>query len=144
MHSRTARPRRSSGTLALALAIAAASVAAAGCGSSSKSSDNGGVVTPPATTSAGSPAATAPVSAAKVQISNFKYVPPTIAVKAGGAVTWTNADSAPHTATAKASSAFDTGTLKQGQSKKLTFSKPGTYQYTCLFHPFMSGTIVVR
>ncbi|HEV7459754.1 MAG TPA: cupredoxin family copper-binding protein [Solirubrobacteraceae bacterium] len=128
----------------LAPVLAAAALAAAGCGSSSKSSDNGGVVSPPATTSSGAAAGGAAVPAAKVLISNFKYVPPAITVKAGGAVTWTNADSAPHTATAKAGSAFDTGTLNQGQSKKVTFSKAGTFQYTCTFHPFMSGTVVVR
>ena len=141
MHSRTAR-RRPSGALALA---AAAALLVAGCGgSSSKSSDNGGVVSAPAATSTSAPAAGgAAVSAAKVAISNFKFVPPTITVKSGGTVTWTNQDSASHTATAKANSAFNTDTLKQGQSKTLTFSKPGTYQYTCLFHPFMSGTLVV-
>ena len=84
------------------------------------------------------------MSAARVEISNFKYAPAAITVKAGGTVTWTNRDSAPHTATAKANSAFNTDTLKQGQSKQITLSKPGTYQYTCLFHPFMSGTVVVR
>jgi plastocyanin len=118
-----------------------------GCGgSSSKSSDNGGVVSAPAatSTSAAGAAGGAAVSAAKVAISNFKYVPPAITVKSGGTVTWTNQDSASHTATAKANSAFNTGTLKQGQSKTINFSKPGTYQYSCLFHPFMSGTLVVR
>jgi plastocyanin len=140
MHSRTARRRRSG-----ALALTAVALVVAGCGgSSSKSADNGGVVSAPAATSTSAPAAGgAAVSAAKVAISNFKYVPPTIAVKSGGTVTWTNQDSASHTATAKANSAFNTDTLKQGQSKTVTFSKPGTYQYTCLFHPFMSGTLVV-
>jgi plastocyanin len=140
MHSRTARRRRSG-----ALALTAVALVVAGCGgSSSKSADNGGVVSAPAATSTSAPAAGgAAVSAAKVAISNFKYVPPTIAVKSGGTVTWTNQDSASHTATAKANSAFNTDTLKQGQSKTVNFSKPGTYQYTCLFHPFMSGTLVV-
>jgi plastocyanin len=140
MHSRTARRRRSG-----ALALTAVALVVAGCGGSSgNSSDNGGVVSAPAATSTSAPAAGgAAVSAAKVAISNFKYVPPTITVKSGGTVTWTNRDSASHTATAKANSAFNTDTLKQGQSKTITFSKPGTYRYTCLFHPFMSGTLVV-
>jgi amicyanin len=145
MHSKTERPkRRHSGALGLAPVLAAIAIAAAGCGSSSKSSDNGGVVTPPATTSSGAPTGGAAASATKVQISNFKYVPPAITVKTGGTVTWTNGDSAPHTATAKANSAFDTGTLNQGQSKTVTFSRAGTFQYTCLFHPFMRGAIVVK
>jgi plastocyanin len=141
MHSRTARRPNS---FTLALALAAAALAVPGCGSSSKSSDSGGVVKPPAATSTGAAASGAAVSAGKVAISNFKYAPAAITVKAGGTVTWTNGDSAPHTATAKANSAFNTDTLNQGHSKKIAFSKPGTYPYTCLFHPFMSGTVVVR
>jgi plastocyanin len=66
-------------------------------------------------------------------------------VKAGGTVTWTNEDSAQHTATDdKSTPPFDTGTLDQGDSKKVTFKKAGTYPYICTFHPFMKGTVVVQ
>jgi len=80
-----------------------------------------------------------------VKISNFKFVTPDVAVKTGGTVTWTNDDSAAHTATDdKGAAPFDTGTLNQGDAKKVTFSKPGTYAYICAFHPFMKGTVVVQ
>src|SRR5829696_3945822 len=65
----------------------------------------------------------APAGAAKdavdVSISNFKFVAPDVVVKTGGTVTWTNDDSAAHTATDdKGAPPFDTGTLDEGDSKK--------------------------
>lgn len=136
MRSRTAGLRRS---LAIGPALAAAIVAAGCGGSSSKSSDEGGAVTSRASTTV------APAQAAAgVQISNFKFQPPIVTVKAGGTVSWTNRDSAPHTATAKDNSTFNTDTLNQGRTKTVKFAKPGTYPYYCQFHAFMTGTVVVR
>ena len=101
----------------------------------------------PATTAATSPPSTQTTnggSAANVtvQIANYKFAPPSITVKAGTQVTWTNTDSSPHTATSP--NAFDTGSLNKGQSKTVTLSKPGTYAYVCQFHPFMHGTVTVQ
>ena len=79
-----------------------------------------------------------------VDITDFKYRPMTVTVKAGARVSWTNHDAAPHTATAAGTGDFDTGTLKQGDTKTVTLRKPGTYAYTCAFHPFMKATVVVR
>lgn len=78
----------------------------------------------------------------KVDIADFKFRSPTVTVKAGGKVSWTNTDSTEHTATG--SGAFDTGALQKGQHKTLTFDKPGTYAYICAFHPFMKGTVIVK
>jgi plastocyanin len=92
----------------------------------------------------GTPAAASPASASSssVEIKDFAFTPPTITVPAGTTVTWTNHDAAPHTATADDKS-FDTGRLEQGQSGGVTFDTPGTYTYTCTFHPTMKGTVVV-
>ena len=122
------------------LASAAFVLAVAGCGgsSSSTSSDTG------ASQASSTPAAGGAASAsAKVDIANFKYNPPTITIKTGGTVTWTNSDATSHTATDQAGGSFDTGTLKKGQSKQETFSRAGTFSYVCLFHPFMHGTVRV-
>lgn len=127
-------PSKSALTAGTAFLLALSS---AGCGGSGKSHSGSG--------SAASGGAAPASSAANVDIASFKFAPPAIVVKAGGKVTWTNHDSAPHTATAKADpSIFDTGTLKQGQSKTLTLTKPGTYSYYCLFHAFMVGKITVK
>jgi plastocyanin len=131
---------------------AIAALALAGCGSDNGGGGGGyGGATPKATTPApaATTPATAPAGAAKaavdVTISNFKFVPPSVSVAKGGAVTWTNKDSAAHTATLdQGAGAFDTGTLNQGDSKKITFDTAGSFAYICSFHPFMKGTVVVQ
>lgn len=78
-----------------------------------------------------------------VTIQNFAFSPATLTVKVGDKVTWTNQDSAGHSATADDGS-FDTGVLPEGQSGSITFSKAGTYTYHCSVHPMMKGTIIVQ
>jgi len=78
-----------------------------------------------------------------ITIQNFAFSPATITVPVGTTVTWTNVDSAPHTATAD-NGTFDTGRLQQGQSGSYTFAKAGTYTYYCAVHPMMKATIVVQ
>lgn len=85
----------------------------------------------------------APVAKNTVEIANFAYSQATLTVKVGDTVTWTNQDSAGHSATADDNS-FDTGVLAQGKSGIITFSKPGTYTYHCSVHPTMKGTIIVK
>jgi plastocyanin len=78
-----------------------------------------------------------------VDIKSFKFKPVVIAVKKGGRITWTNSDSASHTATADDRS-FDTQTIDQGKSKSVAFSTAGRFAYHCDFHPFMKAMVVVR
>ena len=80
--------------------------------------------------------------AAHLRIVNYAFVPKTLTVRAGTTITVTNNDSTAHTATAS-SGAFDSGTVKPGQSASFTLRKPGTYSYYCQFHAFMTGTIKV-
>ena len=82
-----------------------------------------------------------------VAIEDFKFMPERIEVKAGTTVTWTNRDSAPHTATAADDAQrelLDTKVIKQDKSASVTFKKPGTYSYICDLHPFMKATVTVR
>jgi plastocyanin len=132
--------------------LALAAFAASGCG-------GGGDNKTTTTTSGNTKPSTTPTSAAatggtaagggkaatkaSVDIKDFKYGPDVVTVKSGAKVTWKNSDSAQHTATAD-NKAFDTGTLQPGDSKVVTLSKPGTFAYTCLFHPFMKGRVVVH
>lgn len=80
----------------------------------------------------------------KVQIKDFLFNPETIDVAVGTKITFTNEDSAPHTATSDADGGFDTGTLKQGDSRSVTLTKAGTFDYVCTIHPFMNATVTVR
>jgi plastocyanin len=77
-----------------------------------------------------------------VNIANFAFDPPTLDIAAGTTVTWTNQDSAAHTATADDGS-FQSGKLDQGKSYSFTFDTPGTYNYHCEFHANMTATITV-
>jgi plastocyanin len=119
--------------LTAAALLAALAVSAFGCGG-----DDGGE-TSGATTAA--PAVARGAGAA--DIVGFEFVPAKTTIAAGGSVTWRNSDAAPHTATADDREAFDTGTLRTGQSKRIVFDEPGSYRYYCLFHPFMKGTVLV-
>lgn len=79
----------------------------------------------------------------KVDIASFKFKPANFTVKRGTRVTFTNRDSAAHTATSKKAGTFDTGKLAKGQSKTVTLSKAGDFKYYCEFHAFMTGDVKV-
>jgi plastocyanin len=81
-------------------------------------------------------------SAVSLRIANYAFAPAALTVKVGTRITVSNSDGTAHTATA-GSGAFDSGTLKQGQSSHFTLKKAGTYTYICQFHAFMTGTIKV-
>jgi plastocyanin len=75
-------------------------------------------------------------------IAGFAFHPGSITVTVGDTISWTNDDSAPHTATADDGS-FDTGQLAKGASGSHTFTSPGTFAYHCTIHPSMHGTVTV-
>jgi plastocyanin len=79
-----------------------------------------------------------------ITISDFRYAPAAATVQAGRKISVRNRDDAPHTLTDRAAGgAFDSGTIKGGQTATVTFQRPGTYAYVCEFHPFMRGTVTV-
>jgi plastocyanin len=124
---------RAVGVLALAAVLA---VSGCGGGGAAKKASSSGSAAPAAAPRSGTVA---------VAIANFKFKPATIAIRKGSSVRWTNNDAAPHSATGddNAAGPFDTGRLGKGQSKSVTFSKPGTYAYHCVYHPFMTAKLVV-
>lgn len=125
--------------LPTSIATLVAAVLLVGCGGSEKKSSTPKSASTPSAASA----ASAPTGDS-VAIKGFKYAPPSISTKVGGEVSFKNADNAAHTVTADMGSAFDSGTINQGQSKTITFPKAGTFTYRCDFHPFMHGTVVVK
>ncbi len=80
--------------------------------------------------------------ASTVKIANFAYKPGKLTVTAGTKVSFSNSDSAPHTATR--AGAFDTGRIGPGASKSVKLSRKGTFSYHCTIHPSMHGKIVVK
>ncbi len=75
-----------------------------------------------------------------VEIRDEEFVPATITVEAGAWVTWINFDDDEHTATGED---FDTGKLDIGERGEVQFNTPGTFIYTCQFHPEMQGEVIV-
>ena len=78
-----------------------------------------------------------------VEIRDFEYFPRDLTVDTGATVTWTNRDSAPHTAT-HTDGGWDTGILNKGESAVVAFDAPGAYEYFCAVHPAMKATLTVR
>lgn len=96
----------------------------------------------PAATASG-PEAPPPQPGNAITITNFKFNPQTLTVPAGTTVTWTNQDEEPHTVVAKDGSFHSPGLDTKG-TYSFTFAKPGSYDYVCSIHPFMTGTVVVN
>lgn len=78
----------------------------------------------------------------QIAIQLFAFGPARIEIEAGDVIEWTNADLAPHTATAD-DGAWSTGAIKKGATGQFTSPVPGTFAYHCKFHPQMKGVIVV-
>ena len=88
--------------------------------------------------------AAAATPATTVSIDNFTFTPPTLTVKAGTTVTWTNKDDIPHGIGSSTSAFAKSKALDTDDSYSFTFTTPGTYKYFCYLHPHMVGSIVVE
>lgn len=75
------------------------------------------------------------------------YSPEKITIQTGDTITWPNKDSEPHTVTSgapgKSDDYFDSGLYKPNESWEFTFLKPGSFDYYCVIHPWMLGTVTV-
>ena len=81
---------------------------------------------------------------------NECFIPSTVTIDLGGTVTWENTDNAAHTATSgtpggdDVAAVWDSSLMMVGQSYSHTFNTPGTYDYFCMVHPWMQGSVVVE
>ncbi len=78
-----------------------------------------------------------------IDIRDFDFAPRHAIIDAGTAVTWTNYDAAPHSATDRQKT-WDTGMLEKNGAAAVTFNEPGTFEYYCTLHPNMTATLTVR
>ena len=85
----------------------------------------------------------AAVADTAVNISQFTFVPPTVAVPVGTKVIWTNQDKVNHSIISD-TGIFSSNPLKLGDSFSYTFTTPGTYSYHCGYHSYMTGVITVK
>jgi plastocyanin len=68
----------------------------------------------------------------------------TLVIGVNNTVTWTNNDSAHHTVTSvSGNGTISSGDMAPGATFTYTFTTPGTYQYYCVYHSWMTGTITV-
>jgi plastocyanin len=79
---------------------------------------------------------------------NECYLPYSITTSEHSSVTWTNDDSAVHTATSGIPSdgpngIFDSGAISPGSTFTNQFDEEGTFDYYCIAHPWMTGNVVV-
>jgi len=76
------------------------------------------------------------------------FIPAEVTVSVGETVTWSNDDSAAHTVTSgiplDADGTFDSGLFMAETTFEHTFDEAGTYDYFCMVHPWMTGTVQVN
>ena len=78
-----------------------------------------------------------------VHVAECVYTPTVLHVEEGTKVRWLNKDIFDHTVSGANGSWGDEAPIAQGESVAYRFDESGTYPYYCLFHPGMTGTVVV-
>jgi plastocyanin len=87
---------------------------------------------------------TATSGAASVdETDSLKFNPSSSNVKVGDTVVWTNGSAVAHNVTFDQYQAITSDTMNGGDKYAVKFTKAGTYQYHCSFHPGMDGTVTV-
>ena len=79
---------------------------------------------------------------------NECWFPAEISVGVGETVTWSNDDTAAHTVTSGSAvdgpdDIFDSSLFLAGTTFSHTFNEAGTFEYFCMVHPWMAGTVIV-
>jgi plastocyanin len=120
------------------LLLLAVALAPAGCGGSATTT--GAVTTASQTTAT---TGTAGGGGTTVTMKQFAFNPATVTIKVGETVTWENQDGAAHDVIA-ADGSFKSAEFGQGKTFSFTFTKAGTYKYSCNIHPGMDGTVIVQ
>jgi plastocyanin len=82
--------------------------------------------------------------AAPMQQLNRRFSPDLLVVPVGGSVSFPNMDPIFHNVfSLSKAKAFDLGSYDKGESRSVTFSRPGVVYVYCHLHPNMEATIVV-
>jgi len=76
------------------------------------------------------------------------FIPSMVTIDIGGEVIWENNDTAAHTITSGTptegpSGVFDSSLVMAGSSFSHEFEDAGTFDYFCMVHPWMQGTVMV-
>jgi len=82
------------------------------------------------------------------ETTNECYIPHMVTIDVGGEVMWNNIDAMAHTVTAGTpteglSEHFDSGLVAPSAMFSHEFTEAGTFDYFCMVHPWMVGTVMV-
>lgn len=77
----------------------------------------------------------------EVEIKNYSFSPKELVIKKGDTVIWKNSDSVSHSVVFES---FKSESLLINQSFSYVFNEVGTYEYYCLPHLSMKGSIIVE
>jgi len=77
------------------------------------------------------------------------FIPSTVTIEVGETVTWENNDTAAHTASGGSAEdgltgPWDSSLIMAGGSYSYTADTAGTFDYFCMVHPWMEGTVIVE
>lgn len=79
-----------------------------------------------------------------VEIQNYAYAPKEVQIHAGDTVRWVNREKrTSHSILFPAEGGLESERIFPDETWQRTFSKAGTYPYTCGPHPEMKGAVVV-
>ena len=82
-------------------------------------------------------------SGTTVEMKNMCFTPTVLHVRPGDSVTFVNRDEMQHTVTGTSELFGSYTALTPGQSATYRFAANGVYAYSCIFHPGMTGAVVV-
>lgn len=142
---------------ALTVALAAGLIGLAGCGSSGEEAPDSqpsqesmqestqSASQSPAESSSASPSASESEKAEEVVITikDFKFEGPD-SIAPGATVTVMNEDAAAHTVTSEEEGLFDEVVEANSTATFTAPDEAGDYDYTCTYHPNMTGSLVVE
>ncbi|MDH3765359.1 MAG: plastocyanin/azurin family copper-binding protein, partial [Nitrosopumilus sp.] len=79
---------------------------------------------------------------------NACYLPTSITINVGDTIKWINLDIATHTASSGSlsegpTSVFESSLIRNNASFTFTFEETGIYDYYCMLHPWMIGSVSV-
>ena len=78
----------------------------------------------------------------RIDMKSVSFMPAQVTVRIGDTLEWDNSDIVAHTATSKGAG-FDVNVLPSRKGSTVV-KAPGTFNYTCRYHPNMRGQIVVE
>jgi len=72
----------------------------------------------------------------------------TVTIGVNNTIEWVNKDTQAHTATAivspQGASLFNSGLILPGKTFSISLTIPGAYRYTCAWHNWLAGQIIVK